>query len=1058
MQNTYAILDFSSVVKHSYNSGKDPDATLVGDKWVNSPGYGLKVIIDRYILPLTAKIPLNHIIVVEDSGNDYRLGLNSDYKKARREKEPSPDYESILKTMELARSLFESLGIPRVSLKGQEADDVIAYLVQNLDGEKEVYTNDGDLIDLAKYEGVEVYQMLERKTMFKKDDVFVKPHHITLFKSLVGDTSDGYGGVRGFGIAKWKELNEDQIKFLDDVVKDYRNTRSRLKVAAERNKIVALIDKEWSSWVHAYHDLAKLHPELVDGRKIAGYELVEEEVVPIKSTEFNRLKWIKRLPSIQTMQEILEVAGHGYMLDKLTHLFPTQTLVTASMMDEQALQDAKRLFTQSRFISLDWETWEVPNENFKKANQGKEFVDMLGSTISGMGITCGDNLEHTFYFQFDHADEENNIRKDLLLELLDAIPANKPVVAHNMNFELSVLMSEFKVTLPIMYDTMIMHCHIDELADSHGLKDLTKSYLGYNQTKYEEVIEKGKTMRDYTGQHVFKYGADDPLVTAHLFDLFYMILNLEGTWEFVRDCEFPTVQLLSESYISGVTFDLDKVAKQRAEDQSSYDNHLGEMRRLLAENKIGVGEAQENALRFYKADINPSGEVDYDAVDKIAEDLIYEPYRELPLEKNQKKAKMKGTELNLDSPLQMQKLMYGTLGLPIKIRDFKVSATRKEKGLEGTPQVNSDAIDEAISSGDASGWKAEVLEHLTAAKKCATRIKLFYNKFGLWEHPKDGNVHPRFNSCGTESRRPTGGSPNLLQLSKKGDGVKVRECIVPNKNKGHDLICSIDWDGEELRVMAALSGDPNLLSCYVGDNLKDAHSIVAAQIMGCSYDEFVKNRKSEDEATAKKFDDIRKSAKNVNFASAYGCGVQKLARMIKEDEETARFYLESKKEAYWRLEEWKEEVKEQLQQDGKVTTKMGSIKHAFNYYGKASSDMRSYYERSSVNFLVQGVCADYLKFVLATLYKNRTFQRHNADLVAPIYDEMVFSCHSSQAVSLIKEVYAVMTMGIPGVDVPMLANPAVGVNFGKQIEVLKDCNQPLTTDLIERAINEALHL
>jgi DNA polymerase-1 len=352
---------------------------------------------------------------------------------------------------------------------------------------------------------------------------------------------------------------------------------------------------------------------------------------------------------------------------------------------------------------------------------------------------------------------------------------------------------------------------------------------------------------------------------------------------------------------------------------------------------------------------------------------------------------------------------------------------------------------------------------LSKAKKASTRISLFYSKYPAFVNELDGNIHPQFNSTGTETRRPTGGSPNLLQLSKRGEGVKVRKCILPNKKKGHDLVCSIDWDGEELRVMAALSQDPNLLSCYVGDSLKDAHSIVAAAIDGVGYDEFMERKNSADADIAYAADNVRKLAKGVNFASAYGCGAKKLAQMILVDEESAASYLVAKKEAYSRLEEWKLEVIEDVKNKGVLSTAMGSKRHLYNEYAKwvGSSDSRAKsfmggYERAGINFLVQGVCADYLKLVLSNLWKQQTFKRHNASLIAPIYDEIVFSCHHSQAESLISEIYQAMIIGIPNVDVPMLANPAVGVNFANQIEILKDCNETLTTELIQIAINKAL--
>lgn len=91
-------------------------------------------------------------------------------------------------------------------------------------------------------------------------------------------------------------------------------------------------------------------------------------------------------------------------------------------------------------------------------------------------------------------------------------------------------------------------------------------------------------MRDYTGAQVFSYGADDPMVTAHLFDLFYTILNLEGTWEFVRDYEFPMAYVLSDAYLAGVSIDYVEVERQRAEDKLTFDTNLVKIRALLREN------------------------------------------------------------------------------------------------------------------------------------------------------------------------------------------------------------------------------------------------------------------------------------------------------------------------------------------------------------------------------------------------------------------------------------------------------------------------------------------
>ncbi len=411
-----------------------------------------------------------------------------------------------------------------------------------------------------------------------------------------------------------------------------------------------------------------------------------------------------------------------------------------------------------------------------------------------------------------------------------------------------------------------------------------------------------------------------------------------------------------------------------------------------------------------------------------------------------------GSELNLDSPRQASELMYAMLGIPILTRALKVTDVRLAKGLQGAPQTDKDAIAMAIASGDAVGWKREVLELWTEAKDANTRIKLFYTKLPLWEHPIDGLIHPQFNSCGTETRRFSGSAPNMLQLSKRGEGVKVRRCFLPNQKLGHDVIVSLDFDGQELRIIAGLSGDKAMTSCYIGANKKNVHSLTAAGIAGVSYDEFSDILKDKDHRLSKKFNDIRKDAKNVNFLSAYGGGAGKLARKLLCSVETAKEYLRAKKNVYFGIEDWREKQTNLLKATGYFKTLFGSRKHVYNQLLSSDESLNSYYERASINFQIQGVAADYLKKVLTDMYNAKTLNRHGAVMYAAIYDEMVFSLHSSQAQSFIKEVYSYMVQGIPSMSIETLANPSVGLNFADQIEILRDADDPLTDQKIQEAM------
>lgn len=1180
----YAILDLRGCILHSYHSGTDQDSGS-NHKQVKSPGHTLSNFMERYLLPITKLVPLNKIIAVNDAGNLYRETLSPDYKKDRKIKAAklaaeSPEVGVAIQASQLAvKELLHALGILQCSVAHTEADDVVAYLAERLPGHKLIYTVDGDLTALIN-PTTTVFLKGEPQTAYRKGDLTVLPRHVTLFKSIVGDTSDGIAGIKGMGPAAWVELlaefGEDGLDELINIVES--DDLGQLKTIAEqaKNKLLDRMVVSINDWRRSYL-LAKLRPELVDGKQ-AG--------------EFTRIRWEKRLPERSRLDRLMKSTNAYWLIQDLNHLLPTQTLITAKDWDESVLAEATQLFKDSRYISIDWETYSEEHKPFNIAGKGK-YVDMLGSKVTGAGITCGENLEHTFYFQFDHADEENNIDKSHLIELLDCIPEGMPIIAQNALFERTVFMNEFGYDIPNLHDTKVMASHVDESL-SAGLKDMSRHWMNYNQSHYSDTIAKGKTMKDYTGEHVFKYGADDPLVTAHLYDLFYIILNLEGTWEFVRDNEFTMCYVLSDAYLAGVSIDFDEVERQRAEDQLTFDTNILKIRELLksnldrdavyfgaknwmdelltnyraeakylsalvakaskSENFISQIKANKVVMKWVGAYITETSSMEdiLTAInDKLFRDSIegevksgaraplwkaaveaatYEDYSEtakdasfswslgkvnqlseafgLPVwpsisdfevmkahaecspehhdmlhhtlvtaeaAANKKHTKSdsykwlkeqyisrfegtvekKGTELNLDSPKQSCELLYAKLGLPILVRSMEVSDGRAEKGLEGSPQTDKDAIAMAIASGDAVGWKREVLELLTEAKSASTRIKLFYNKLPLWKHPIDGLIHPQFNSCGTETRRFSGSSPNLLQLSKRGEGVKVRRCFVPNTKYGHDVIVSIDFDGQELRIIAGLSGDKAMTSCYVGDNKKNVHSLTGAGIAGTSYDEFSAILKDKDHQLSGKFGDIRKDSKNVNFLSAYGGGAGKLARKLLCSVDTAKEYLNAKKHVYSGIEDWRAEQIGILRAQGYFKTLFGSRKHIYNKLLSSDDGMNSYYERASINFQIQGVAADYLKKVLTDMYKANTLKRHNAVMYAAIYDEMVFSLHSSQATEFIKEVYGFMVQGIPGLPIETLANPSIGLNFADQLEILNDADDPLTDDKIVAALNKA---
>ena len=1236
------ILDLRGLVILSLNRGSDADSTKTphGSK-LNTVGHCLENFINDYILPALENSRLNEIIAVKEGGNKYRSTIYPEYKANRKKVAADPvKAESdamisarVAECQSAVEDLLKGLGIPAVHVPTVEADDVIGYLAKYLQGPKLIHTVDQDLIQLANSQvGVFLkgtpaltYPLYNTATP-KAKLLDIQPRHVALCKSIVGDSSDNYSGVIGLGPKSFLELHtafgEDGLDELVEIVTESDfNVRLRQVVEHTGDKNLQKLYDNTQAWSTGWK-LANINPDLVEARD---------------GNKFNRLQWVKRVPDRERVNRVLESFGCKHLTFKLAKFLPTQTLFTRdNWNDQDHINWIRAEMDKSPFIALDWETSdELQHKPFRDATKGREFVDMLSSTITGAGFTFGANLEHTIYMSFDHADT-NNLSRDHLLEVVDAIPEDKLTCIQNTLFEINLLKNTTGFTIQNTVDTKVMSSYVDE-NQPNGLKENSKLHLNYDQIKYSDVIEKGKRMKDYSADHVFKYGADDPLVTAHLFDHFKMIMELEGTYNFFLENENLPIEILSDGFLAGVSMDWEELDRQAAEDRADFAAAMAEVRRLLSENQDPITFSQgvdrlfeemkdeveakailkfeskksayEIAKKAFEAcegrdetgkEIKPPVEPTLnqmvsDALEDLGEKLRkavkYEDFRkeEKPKEfeltptclnpildklgiprltteyveqfgakdpasflkgtkpkgcaiqpvkawvdklrdsdeysptvvgfldslflavphndPSEKKTmhgegrahpqyqsfrtqamqyidpiyETKGSELNLGSPQQMQTLLYGMLDLPIRLRGFEVSETREKLGLDkASPQANEDAIRVAVAEDcKEAPWKKEALENILKAKKCQTRLSLFYDVYPLWKHPVDGLIHPQVNSCGTETRRPTGSSPNPLQWPKRGDGVKFRRCILPNQKLGHDVIVSLDWNQAELRIAGGLSMDEVFLDCYVGNDVekaiseqvrsalgdkllerflatgtKDIHTQTAALgLMGRPFEEVSLAAKDESHPLHKEVKKYRTAAKSVNFGGLYDIGRNKLSRQLLCTADEAAKYLEDKKSTYWKFEEFRAATIALAERQGYVTTKLGNRRHVHDGVLLSDQGQRSAIFRQVVNFLIQGLAADMLKRTLTGIYKSGVLERTGAVLIAPIYDEVVFSAHSSKVEDLILTVHSIMTQDVEGLPVPILAEPSLGLNFGDQIEIGWDPTPEKIQEALDKAFN-----
>ena len=539
--------------------------------------------LDQHLLPLlSSSAAPRDIIAVWDSGNTYRLNVWPDYKKKRLTQERDETLTRETKRLKQETNDFlAAIGARQCWVRGEEADDVIALLCKNLQEPKIVHTVDMDLLALVNEDTSVV-----RSGVFHGNNSRFDPPYplVSLKKALVGDSSDGYVGVSGFGPKAWENLYalwDGHMGWLQAVIDMDRP--ELLEPYLQDSKEIKLLYNKWPETRRGWQ-LACLHPEACYGsyRDSAG------------KTKPKRPEWKIRLPNRaaavsvisdalkQITTEVSFDAALEVYTEVLDRFFPWEELIECTAKGRERLPKLLQEIVTSPIVAYDFESSDkLKWAPFRQAAD-KNYVDVLAQELAGISINWGDNLQKTIYIPFDHKDT-HNFSKDWAAWILQTLSSReeRPVV-HNASFELTVAARNLGYMPTAPYDTSIMASYVDENEESR-LKDLSHRLLNYRQTSYAEVTQ-GRDMCDMAAHEVVHYGCDDSLTTAHLFDLFRMIMQLEGSWDFYTANEVDPAVDDAWNFIEGVTVDFQRLTELREESRVRAEQAEKEIRQALSKN------------------------------------------------------------------------------------------------------------------------------------------------------------------------------------------------------------------------------------------------------------------------------------------------------------------------------------------------------------------------------------------------------------------------------------------------------------------------------------------
>ncbi|MEO8313994.1 MAG: DNA polymerase I [Pseudomonadota bacterium] len=508
-------------------------------------------------------------------------------------------------------------------------------------------------------------------------------------------------------------------------------------------------------------------------------------------------------------------------------------------------------------------------------------------------------------------------------------------VGHHLKYDAHVLRNHGVHLAGMQYDSMLESYVLNSVATRHDMDSVARLYLGVDTIKYETVAGKGAKQIGFDQVAVeiaSGYAAEDADVTLQMHATLWPKLQAEPKLKALyEDIEQPLSIVLLEMEDRGVLLDGALLRKQSSE--------------------IGARLVELQAKAHVAA----------------------------------------GGEFNLDSPKQLQQILFEKHQLPV-IR----------KTPTGQPSTAEDVLEEL--AGDYELPRL-ILEYRGLAKLKST----YTDKLPEQIDSRTGRVHTSYHQAVAATGRLSSTDPNLQNIPiRTQEGRRIRQAFIAPP--GHVLMAA-DYSQIELRIMAHLSADPALLRAFAED--RDIHQATAAEVMG----------KSIDAVTSEE----RRSAKAVNFGLIYGMSAFGLAKQLGIDRGSAQRYVDLYFERYPGVKAFMDRTREQARQQGYVETVRGRRLYLPDIRSR-NRQLQQYAERSAINAPMQGTAADIIKLAMLKVEAQCTARKLPARLIMQVHDELVMEV-ATDAVSDVTDMLRMEMASAETLAVPLKVDIGVGSNW-----------------------------
>jgi len=922
------------------------------------------------LLEIIRKENPTHIAVCFDTHAPTERHTDYTDYKANRQEAP----EDLLDSLPHIKAIIEGFNIPVIEYDGYEADDIIGTLAwQAADKGYEVYmvTPDKDYGQLLIHPNVYIWkppafgnkeEIVDAKKICEKWDI-ERVEQVVDMLGLMGDASDNIPGIPGVGektAAKLLKL----YGTLEGVLENADKITGSMGEKVRAGKKSAIMSKKLATIITNVP--VTFHEE--------DFRLKEKNKSALAEI-FNELEF-KTLGKRILGEDFAVMGGAGstevvVKNQEQTDLFGN----TVNVKIKRKKLGDKEIDAGSNAIAQNEEQEEEDIENEDKALPVQLVVNKNSS-----------NTDHK-YISVVGAVAIKKLVQELLQQKEICIDTETTGINAN-NVELVGL--SFSYTehegyyIPIENEAEAKNIlkHFDPLFKKNDIV-----WIGHN-LKYDFLVLKW-------------YGVE---LLGNTFDtmLAHYVIEPEGR----RSMDLLSAQFLGYEPISITTLigkkgknqgtmrdaPLDQVTEYAAEDADITLQLKNCFVPLIKKRGVEkVFEQVENPLVRVLVDMEYEGvKVDIDFLNEYSK--VLEVDAKLSEERVYEQA---GVRFNLASPKQLGEVLFDILKLDAKAKKTKT----------GQYATGEDVLQKMAA-------KHKIVDDILNFRELTKLKSTYVDSFPELINPKTGRVHTSYAQAVAVTGRLSSTNPNLQNIPIRTErGREIRKAFIP-REPGRVLV-SADYSQIELRIVAAISGDPNMCEAFkLG---KDIHTATAAKVYGIKETEVTK--------------EMRYKAKSVNFGIIYGQGAFGLAENLGISRTEAKEIIDNYKKEFPNIQLYMDQQINQAKELGYVETLMGR-KRWLRDINSSNFTVRGFAERNAINSPIQGSAADMIKLAMIKIHGEMKKSNWESKMILQVHDELVFDAVETELPALKELILKCMkaALALPN-DVPVEAEVGVGKNW-----------------------------